>query len=151
MRTRIDVLCHQLVQIYRDAAEERSRLHQQEWESDEKAYSVLATASEVGDAIQGYARSISRQAMVQKPDRLLRGILRLGPFQHAEMMGWRLDHQRDYPHLCQYLEGLDHLRLLLIVFLIQQSKARRSVRHAVERGLVPLERGRAARPRFTSL
>lgn len=148
MRQRIGMLSHQLVEIYKAAATERARLHAQEWESTAESYSVLAAASEFGDAIQGYARRISERAAIERADRLLRGVLRLGPFEHAELMNWRIQHQKDYPLLCQYLEGLDHLRLLLIVFLIRQSNTRRSVRRVVERGLVPRQ---PARAKFTSI
>jgi hypothetical protein len=110
----IQLLTDQLDELYQFMREERLAIAQ--WEEDQE-FSILGVLELFSGDIQGYAQQVlaeTKNSNWQSPETHLR---KLNVFSIDYFSAWYFNHWTQYPHVKQYVEQLDHLRLLLIEYM----------------------------------
>ncbi len=106
----IRLLSIQLDQIYRSMKAERQAIAQ--WEEDQD-FSILGTLEIFSDDIQGYVEQIISNQMTSNPEAILNHLQKLNIFNIDTFTAWYFTNWETYPKIKQYVDHLDHLRLLL--------------------------------------
>lgn len=106
-------LIKQINLAYQAMRDERRQLAQ--WESD-REFSVLGEIELLTSHLQGHAGQVLT-GQCEKPDNVLAALQKTMPFEIAPIFDWYLTNGEQYPQICDYLETLDYLRLLLVEYL----------------------------------
>jgi hypothetical protein len=106
----IRLLSAQLDQLYRSTKTERQSIAQ--WE-EEQEFSILGTLEIFSDDIQGYVEQIISNQTTSNTESILNHLQKLNIFNLDYFTAWYFTHWETYPKIKQYIEHLDHLRLLL--------------------------------------
>jgi hypothetical protein len=106
----IRLLSTQLDQLYRSMKSERHAIAQ--WEEDQE-FSILGTLEIFSDEIQGYVEQIISDQITSSPEAILNHLQKLNIFNINDFTAWYFTHWETYPKIKQYIDHLDHLRLLL--------------------------------------
>jgi hypothetical protein len=106
----IRLLSTQLDQLYRTTKTERQTIAQ--WE-EEQEFSILGTLEIFSDDIQGYVEQIISNQTTSSTESILNHLQKLNIFNLDYFTAWYFTHWETYPKIKQYIEHLDHLRLLL--------------------------------------
>jgi hypothetical protein len=106
----IRLLSAQLDQLYRSTKTERQSIAQ--WE-EEQEFSILGTLEIFSDDIQGYVEQIISNQTTSSTESILNHLQKLNIFNLDYFTAWYFTHWETYPKIKQYIEHLDHLRLLL--------------------------------------
>ncbi len=106
----IRLLSSQLDQLYRSMKTERQAIAQ--WE-EEQDFSILGTLEIFSDDIQGYVEQIISDQMTSSPEAILNHLQKLNIFNIDYFTAWYFSNWETYPKIKQYIDHLDHLRLLL--------------------------------------
>jgi hypothetical protein len=106
----IRLLSIQLDELYRSMKTERQSIAQ--WE-EEQEFSILGTLEIFSDDIQGYVEQIISNQTTSSTESILNHLQKLNIFNLDYFTAWYFTHWETYPKLKQYIEHLDHLRLLL--------------------------------------
>jgi hypothetical protein len=109
--THMQLLSAQVDELYRAMKEERKRLSQ--WEDDQD-FSILGTLELFSSDIQGYVETIALNQPTIPSTEALKHLRNLNAFQLDYFTSWYFENWQTYPQIKQYIEQLDHLRLLLI-------------------------------------
>jgi hypothetical protein len=109
--THMQLLSAQIDELYRAMKEERKPLSQ--WE-DDRDFSILGTLELFSGDIQGYVETIVLNQPTIPSTEALKHLRNLNSFQLDYFTSWYFEHWQTYPQIKQYIEQLDHLRLLLI-------------------------------------
>jgi hypothetical protein len=107
----IRLLSTQLNELYRSMKTERQTLA--EWEESQDI-SILGILELFSGDIQGYVEQINGSAVRSNPVATLRHLRQLNVFEIDYFAAWYFSNLPRYPQIRQYIEQLDHLRLLLI-------------------------------------
>jgi hypothetical protein len=109
--THMQLLSAQVDELYRAMKEERKLISQ--WE-DDRDFSILGTLELFSGDIQGYVETIAlNQPTIPSTEALIH-LRNLNAFQLDYFTSWYFENWQTYPQIKQYIEQLDHLRLLLI-------------------------------------
>ncbi len=106
----IRLLSSQLDQLYRSMKAERRAIAQ--WE-EERDFSILGTLEIFSDDIQGYVEQIISNQIISSPEASLNHLQKLNIFNLDYFTAWYFTNWETYPKIKQYIDHLDHLRLLL--------------------------------------
>ena len=106
----IRLLSTQLDQLYRSMKTERQSIAQ--WEEDQE-FSILGTLEIFSDNIQGYVEQIISNQIDSSPEGILNHLQTLNIFNIDYFTAWYFANWETYPKIKQYIDHLDHLRLLL--------------------------------------
>lgn len=109
--THMQLLSAQMDDLYRQMKDERKALSQ--WEEDLE-FSILGTLELFSGDIQGYVEAIALNPPLHPNDETLNHLRKLNAFQIDYFTAWYFENWPTYPQTKQYIEQLDHLRLLLI-------------------------------------
>jgi hypothetical protein len=107
----IRLLSTQLNELYRSMKIDRQTLA--EWEEIQDI-SILGILELFSSDIQGYVEQMSRNSVRSNPVATLRHLRQLNVFEIDYFAAWYFSTLPRYPQIGQYIEQLDHLRLLLI-------------------------------------
>lgn len=108
------LLSSQLDRLYREMKPERKAIGQ--WEEDQE-FSILGILEVFASDIQGYIEQLETPTLTTSPSATLTHLRQLNVFDIDYFTAWYFDHLDTYPIVKQYIEHLDHLRLLLIEHL----------------------------------
>jgi hypothetical protein len=106
----IRLLSNQLDQLYRSMKAERQAISQ--WE-EEQEFSILGTLEIFSDDIQGYIEQIVSNQVTSSTESILNHLQKLNIFNIDYFTAWYFTNWENYPKIKQYIDHLDHLRLLL--------------------------------------
>jgi hypothetical protein len=109
--THMQLLSTQMDQLYRTMKDERKAIAQ--WEDDQE-FSILGTLELFSGDIQGYVETIALNSQTISSAEVLTHLRKLNAFQLDYFTAWYFENWQTYPQVKQYIEQLDHLRLLLI-------------------------------------
>jgi hypothetical protein len=107
----IRLLSTQLNELYRSMKIERQALA--EWEESQDI-SILGVLELFSGDIQGYVEQMNGSAVRSNSIATLRHLRQLNVFEIDYFASWYFSNLTRYPQIRQYIEQLDHLRLLLI-------------------------------------
>jgi hypothetical protein len=107
----IRLLSTQLNELYRSMKIERQALA--EWEESQDI-SILGVLELFSSDIQGYVEQMSRNVVRSNPVATLHHLRQLNVLEIDYFAPWYFSNLTRYPQIRQYIEQLDHLRLLLI-------------------------------------
>lgn len=107
----MQLLSDQMDELYRTMKDERKALSQ--WE-DNQEFSILGTLELFSSDIQGYVETIALNQPTIPSTEALTHLRNLNAFQLDYFTSWYFENWQAYPQIKQYIEQLDHLRLLLI-------------------------------------
>jgi hypothetical protein len=117
----IQVLSEQLNQIYQAMKSERQAIVL--WEEDQEV-SILGVMELFSSDIQGYVEQLLSDHLGNPlDDRAIFHLRQLDAFSVNYFADWYFANLETYPQTQQYIEQLDHLRLLLIEYLRERSPA----------------------------
>jgi hypothetical protein len=117
----IQVLSEQLNQIYQAMKAERQTISR--WE-EEQEFSILGVMELFSSDIQGYVEQLlSNHPGNSLDDRAIFHLRQLDAFSINYFTDWYFANLEAYPQTQQYIEQLDHLRLLLIECFRERSPA----------------------------
>ena len=117
----IQVLSEQLNQIYQAMKVEQQTIAH--WE-EEQEFSILGVMELFSSDIQGYVEQLlSDHPGNSLDDRTILHLRQLDAFSVNYFADWYFANLETYPQTQQYIEQLDHLRLLLIECLRERSPA----------------------------
>ena len=108
---RITLLSEQLDQLYRSMKAERQAIAQ--WE-EEQSFSILGVLELFSGDIQGYVEQLISHSIAMNTEDDLLGLRKLDVFEIDYFASWYFANLDRYPQVKQYIEYLDHLRLLMI-------------------------------------
>jgi hypothetical protein len=114
---RMQSLSSQLDRLYREMRSERRAIAQ--WEETQD-YSILGVIELFSSDIQGYVAQLEAQPSMGNPVTTLVHLRKLNPFDTDYFSNWYFSQGERYPATHQYIEYLDHLRLLLMEYLSAQ-------------------------------
>lgn len=106
----IRLLSTQLDQLYRSMKAERQAISQ--WEDDQD-FSILGTLEIFSDDIQGYVEQLTSNQITSNPETIINHLQKLNIFNIDYFTTWYFTNWETYPKIKQYIDHLDHLRLLL--------------------------------------
>ena len=106
----IRLLSTQLDQLYRSMKAERQAISQ--WEDDQD-FSILGTLEIFSDDIQGYVEQLTSNQITSNPETIINHLQKLNIFNIDYFTTWYFTNRETYPKIKQYIDHLDHLRLLL--------------------------------------
>ena len=106
----IHLLSTQLDQLYRSMKAERQAISQ--WEDDQD-FSILGTLEIFSDDIQGYVEQLTSNQITSNPETIINHLQKLNIFNIDYFTTWYFTNRETYPKIKQYIDHLDHLRLLL--------------------------------------
>ena len=106
----IHLLSTQLDQLYRSMKAERKAISQ--WEDDQD-FSILGTLEIFSDDIQGYVEQLTSNQITSNPETIINHLQKLNIFNIDYFTTWYFTNWETYPKIKQYIDHLDHLRLLL--------------------------------------
>lgn len=106
----IRLLSTQLDQLYRSMKAERQAISQ--WEDDQD-FSILGTLEIFSDDIQGYVQQLTSNQITSNPETIINHLQKLNIFNIDYFTTWYFTNWETYPKIKQYIDHLDHLRLLL--------------------------------------
>jgi hypothetical protein len=109
--THMQLVSTQMDELYRTMKDERKAIAQ--WEDDQE-FSILGTLELFSGDIQGYVEAIALNSQTISSDEVLTHLRKLNAFQLDYFTAWYFENWQTYPQVKQYIEQLDHLRLLLI-------------------------------------
>lgn len=109
----IQLISEQLDALYQAMKAERRAIDQ--WEADQP-YSILGVIELFSTDIQGYAAQILAGGAIAHAADYLSHLRQLNVFRVDYFATWYFAHLDTYPQIKQYVEQLDHLRLLLIEY-----------------------------------
>jgi hypothetical protein len=109
--THIQLVSTQMDELYRTMKDERKEIAQ--WEDDQE-FSILGTLELFSGDIQGYVETIALNSQTISSAEVLTHLRKLNAFQLDYFTAWYFKNWQTYPQVKQYIEQLDHLRLLLI-------------------------------------
>jgi hypothetical protein len=104
------LLSSQLDRLYREMKSERKAIGQ--WEEDQ-VFSILGVLEVFASDIQGYVEQLEMPTIDISPSVALTHLRQLNVFDIDYFTAWYFAHLDTYPIVKQYIEHLDHLRLLL--------------------------------------
>ncbi len=107
----MQLLSTQMDDLYRQMKDERKALSQ--WEENLE-FSILGTLELFSGDIQGYVEAIALNHPSLARDETLTHLRKLNAFQLDYFTSWYFENWRTYPLVKQYIDQLDHLRLLLV-------------------------------------
>lgn len=106
----IRLLSVQLDQLYRSTKAERQTIAQ--WEEDQE-FSIIGTLEIFSDDIQGYVEQIISNQMTSSTEAIISHLQKLNIFNLDYFTAWYFSNWETYPKIKQYIDHIDHLRLLL--------------------------------------
>ena len=106
----IRLLSTQLDQLYQSMKAERQAISQ--WEDDQD-FSILGTLEIFSDDIQGYVEQLTSNQITSNPETIINHLQKLNIFNIDYFTTWYFTNWETYPKIKQYIDHLDHLRLLL--------------------------------------
>jgi hypothetical protein len=109
--THMQLVSTQMDELYRTMKDERKAIAQ--WEDDQE-FSILGTLELFSGDIQGYVETIALNSQTISSAEVLTHLRKLNAFQLDYFTAWYFENWQTYPQVKQYIEQLDHLRLLLI-------------------------------------
>jgi hypothetical protein len=109
--THMQLVSTQMDELYRTMKDERKAIAQ--WEDDQE-FSILGTLELFSGDIQGYVETIALNSQKIPNSEALIHLRKLNAFQLDYFTAWYFENWQTYPQVKQYIEQLDHLRLLLI-------------------------------------
>jgi hypothetical protein len=107
----MQLLSTQMDEQYRQMKDERKALSR--WE-EEQEFSILGMLELFSGDIQGYVETIALTPQTIPEAEVLTHLRKLNTFQADDFTAWYFENWQTYPQIKQYIEQLDHLRLLLI-------------------------------------
>jgi hypothetical protein len=107
----MQLLSTQMNEQYRQMKDERKVLSR--WE-EEQEFSILGMLELFSGDIQGYVETIALTPQTIPETEVLTHLRKLNTFQVDDFTAWYFENWQTYPQIKQYIEQLDHLRLLLI-------------------------------------
>ncbi|MEM6598181.1 MAG: hypothetical protein AAF810_01700 [Cyanobacteria bacterium P01_D01_bin.36] len=119
-RHHICMLSERIDTAYQSMGAERSLIAR--WE-ETQSFSILGVLELVSSDIQGYAAQYESDSYTSSSVQSTEHLRRLNIFKIDYFAQWYFQNLEAYPHTKQYVESLDHLRLLLIESLSQKLAA----------------------------
>ena len=113
-RCHINLLSERLDLLYQMMKAERSAIAR--WEEDQ-TFSILGVIELFSTEIQGYAEQLKSAQLLSSPAESIDHLRRLNVFRIDYFTTWYFQNLEKYPQTKEYIEQLDHLRLLSIEFL----------------------------------
>jgi hypothetical protein len=107
------LLSTQLDRLYRDMKSERRAIGQ--WEENQSV-SILGVLELFSGDIQGYVEQIDSQYLISGHETALSHLRKLNVFDLDYFTTWYFANLDAYPQVKQYIDQLDHLRLLLVEY-----------------------------------
>ena len=112
-RRHINLLSERLDLLYQMMKSERSAIA--EWE-ESQTYSILGVVELFSTEIQGYAEQLNFDQFASLSTDSLDRLRQLNVFRIDYFASWYFENLEQYPQTKEYVEQLDHLRLLLLEF-----------------------------------
>jgi hypothetical protein len=107
------LLSAQLDRLYRDMKSERRAIGQ--WEENQSV-SILGVLELFSGDIQGYVEQIDSQRLIFSQETALAQLHKLNVFDLDYFTTWYFANLDAYPQIKQYIDHLDHLRLLVVEY-----------------------------------
>ena len=115
-KKRISQLADDLLIRYRDMEDERSQLHQWEWENDFD-FTILGLIELCDSDVGGYASQIATKGSVINPKGALKVLSEIALFNDPDFVAWYFSAENSYPKVRMYTNLLDYLRMLVMDYL----------------------------------
>ncbi len=112
----ISLLSEQLDALYQAMREERLAIAH--WE-EEREFSILGVLELFATEIQGYVEQIKLSHFIDLIAQSINHLRQLNVFNVDYFAKWYFDDWKQYPQTKQYIEHLDHLRLLILEYFNQ--------------------------------
>jgi hypothetical protein len=112
-RKRITRLAEQLIRQYKETKDERSQIHAWEWENDFD-FTILGLMDLYSSYVGGYASQIATRGTVQKGVEAIELLQEKRFFDEPYFVDWYFSPDNTYVKVKEYVEDVDHLRLLVI-------------------------------------
>jgi hypothetical protein len=113
----IRFLSTQLDSLYQSLREERLKIAH--WEENQE-FSILGVLELFATEIQGYVEQIKLRHFVDPIAQSKNHLRQLNMFNIDYCAKWYFDNWQQYPQTNQYIEQLDHLRLLILEYFSHQ-------------------------------
>jgi hypothetical protein len=114
----IGLLSEQLDLLYQATREEQIAIAR--WEEDQN-FSILGVIELFATEIQGYVEQIRLNHFVDPIVQSVNYLRQLNVFKIDYFAKWYMDNWEKYPQTKQYIDQLDHLRLLVLEYFNHQS------------------------------
>ncbi|MGB0387544.1 MAG: hypothetical protein ACPGWR_22220 [Ardenticatenaceae bacterium] len=121
-KKRISQLADDLLIRYQDMQDERSQLHQWEWENDFD-FTILGLIELCDSDVGGYASQIATKGSVINPKGALKVLSEIGLFNDPDFVAWYFSADKvritenSYPKVKMYANLLDYLRMLVMDYV----------------------------------
>ena len=115
-KKRISQLADDLLIRYRDMQDERSQLHQWEWENDFD-FTILGLIELCDSDVGGYASQIATKGSVINPKGALKVLSEICLFNDPDFVTWYFSAENSYAKVRMYANLLDYLRMLVMDYL----------------------------------
>lgn len=115
-KTYIAQVLDQLLFIYQQTQSERRQIAL--WEEDQ-AFSILGILEMLTDDIRGYSLQIISNENLDDFQEIPIHLKNIRMFEIPHFSEWYFSLKSDYPHIKNYIETLNYLRLLAIEYLLE--------------------------------
>lgn len=116
-------MAEKVIAEYKEMEEELSQLDEWEWENDFD-FTILGLMELFSSYVGGYASQIATRGTVLEPEHALKFLETKYLFDQPYFVDWYFSHDNNYVKIKQYVNHLDHLRLMLIEYITRyQSRA----------------------------
>ena len=115
-RKRITKLADRLISQYQEMKDERAQIHEWEWENDFD-FTIVGLMEVFSSYVGGYASQIATRGTVLEPEHALKLLESKYLFDQPYFVDWYFSPDNSYLKIKQYVNHLDHLRLMLIEYI----------------------------------
>ena len=115
-RKRIINLSGQVLVEYQQMGEEIAQLDEWEWENDFD-FTILGLMEVFSSHVGGYASQIAKRGTVGEPEHAVKFLENKYLFDQPYFVDWYFSPDNHYVKIKEYINQLDHLRLMLIEYI----------------------------------
>lgn len=122
-KNRLENMAEQVITEYKEMQDELSQLDEWEWENDFD-FTIVGLMEVFSSYVGGYASQIATRGTVLEPEHALQLLESKYLFDQPYFVDWYFSPDNTYLKIKQYVNHLDHLRLMLIEYITRyQSRA----------------------------
>ncbi len=123
-KNRLENMAKQVIAEYKEMEDELSRLDEWEWENDFD-FTIVGLMEVFSSYVGGYASQIATRGTVLEPEHALKLLESKYLFDQPYFVEWYFSSDNTYLKIKQYVDHLDHLRLMLIEYITRyQNRAK---------------------------
>lgn len=115
-KNRLENMAKQVIAEYKEMQDELSQLDEWEWENDFD-FTIVGLMEVFSSYVGGYASQIATRGTVLEPEHALQFLESKYLFDQPYFVDWYFSPDNTYLKIKQYVNHLDHLRLMLIEYI----------------------------------